>query len=461
MGTTAPVSSIAMNLQPDLYCEGVEVKCFPAKPAEQVRYTWYIDDCPISGLRPDQIAGDTLLVNMYNGMKVSLKATSTETCLPSDVSRETTTAVRIHGMHRNFRKISLKDTMLCADAPVQLWAMGVSYQEYTFPDTKLSGMPAHLIKYEDSVTVGWAENLSDVLADRFIHTGMRFVTSVDSARFGDRSADLYADSAVIGTQTFYAKIRSYNGCTGYDSIRVTLGYNRTPKVVIVPEPAFPWCEGNLGHVSLKIEADFLGAQPLYALGRVLDNGNTDWAVSESPVWPSHSAWCRKGQRVIGSVRSSMLTCGNPEGDSEPMAIEIGERPHAWLQLADTVVCGGDELVVAGYGCTESDYIRLSELGYTEDEMMAMVADNYTYRWVDASTGVTVSEDRMLRVRPMQTTRYTLYMNDNSGHCVETSASLNVRVAVRSAVDVVFTEAVTGREVPFSLCAGSDSTELYV
>lgn len=459
---TAPSADFATVLHPSDYCEGASIRFYPKAPSsDKIRYTWFVGGRQINEVYPGLISGDTLTTKVYNNLEIKLQAHSLQQCLSPSVPRTTEHSITIKDMYDGFMTMAAKDTMVCADAPVSLWAVGLPYKGNERPvKPETVGVPGWLPNYEDKVKVEWAESRADAVAGRFIHTGLVFGTSVDSARFGDRSGDLYEDSAVVGTQTFVARLTSSNGCVGYDSVRVTVGYRRRPSVVVVPEPAFPWCEGNTAGTYLKLRGEFWGKKPLLAMWCTQPGGYEDWSIQQDSVWTYDPGRFKKGRPIQGGVLSSMLTCTEREIFSDSLFLNMREKPEAWVLRGDRTVCQGDELTVVGYGCTAGEYDRLSGMGYSEDEMMAELAGEYDFSWVDETSGETVSEERILVVRPERATRYKLVVRDKAHRCVEATATVNVRVALKTGVDIVFTDVTVGKEVPFSICEGSDSVEFY-
>ncbi len=459
----APSTDFATAMRITDYCEGATARFYPVFPSsDEVRYTWFVGGEQISGIYPDRISGDTLKTRIYNGLEIKLQAYNSQKCLSLDIPRTTETAMTVKDMYDGFMTVAAKDTMVCGDDSVSLWAVGVAYKGIGRPNApETGGVPEWLSDYEGKIKVEWAENHADAVAGRFIGTGIRFDVAVDSARFGDRSGDLYKDSAVVGTQKFFARLTSANGCTGYDSVNVTVAYRRRPTVRVVPESAFPWCEGNTDGKRFRLEGTFWGENPVFAMWATHPSGNfEDWVVQKDPVWTYNPSLFHKDRPIIGGVSGSMLTCTEKEVYSDTVYLEIREKPEAWILRGDRTVCQGDELTVVGYGCTRSEYNRLLAMGYTEDEMMEALSDEYEFAWLDETSGEVVSESRILVVRPERSTRYTLVVRDKAHRCAEATATVSVRVALKTGVDIVFTDVATGKEMPFSICEGGDSVEFY-
>lgn len=468
-----PQSLLYMSPAPPVsqFCEGTEFKFFPHPSyysrQKEVSYTWFLNGMNMSELYPEKLSGDTISMAVKNNDLVMLRATTSHRCMKLGVSRISETRSRISGMYDGFAKITARDTMVCADEPVTLWAVGIPYKSPARQNSGTApGVPSWLPDYEGKIKVEWAESRADAVAGRFIHTGIRFETSVDSARFGDRSADLYKDSAVVGTQTFVARITSTTGCVGYDSIRVTVGYNRTPSVVVVPEPAFPWCESD-ENAHFKLEGEFWGQKPVMVL-RVGEDHWQNWKeVSNPDSIPYIAGQHKRGAPVQAVIYSSILRCGiHPrETFSEEIPLDLRTQTMAWLLQEDGIpkselnpaVCVGDELKVGSFGATMEELQNLAQRPL--DEIVAQLKDGYEYQWTDKATGAVVSTVETLAVVPDGAAVYELSVQDTAHRCPAVQTEVKVRTAVETGIDFSFSDAFTGKEIPFSICEGSGATEM--
>ncbi|MDE7149860.1 MAG: hypothetical protein K2O01_05575 [Bacteroidales bacterium] len=447
------------------YCEGTSARFYPETPSsDEIHYTWFVGGEQISGVYPDRISGDTLMTPIYNGLEIKLRAYSSQKCLSPNVSRTSFATETVKGMFNGFRTVTTKDTMICSEAPVTLWAVGTPYKGDGYPSvTPTAGIPEWLPNYEGEVTAEWAESRAAALAGRFIHTGLLFETSVDSARFGDRRGDLQKDSAVVGAQTFVVRLTTPNGCVGYDSVRVTVGYRRTPSVVVVPEPAFPWCEGVEGPY-LKLNGEFWGQNPEI----FIHAGEAWYPISRPDSVPYAPALYKRGVPLQAALLSSMRSCQDVrEAYSEAMPLGLRGVTQAWIRQGDgapqgnqePVVCAGDELRLEGFGSTMEELQALSGMQLSVDEIIARVKGGYEYRWIDRKTGTVVSTGGMLET-PLEESRiYDLHVQDTGHRCPVAIGSADVKMAVRTGVSLRFADAKSGKEMPFGICEGSMATQL--
>lgn len=466
-----PQSLLYMSPAPPVgqFCEGSEFRFFPHpsyyKNQKEVTYTWFLNGKNIADLYPEKFSGDTVTVAVRNGDIMMLRATTSHRCINPGVSRISETRSRMSGMYDGFALIKAKDTMVCSGQPVALWAAGAPYKEPArLVPTETSGVPDWLFSYyEGKVEVEWAESRADAVAGRFIHKGLLFETSVDSADFGDRSADLHNDTAVVGTKTYVMRVTSNNGCVGYDSIHVTVGYNRPASVVVVPEPAFPWCEGT-EDAYFKLEGANWGKSPQVFL-RV---DKTWYPVTRPDSVPYIPSLHKRGMPVQAGVLSSIRTCNHSrEAFSEEMPLNLrtqtlpfllmeGDVPQSALQPA---VCSGTELKVEGFGSTLEELQAVSGVQMSLEDIVAQVRDGYEYRWTDKATGTEISTEGMLTVMPEKSTVYELRVWDTAHRCPAVTAEVDVRMAVETGISLSFSDAFTGKEMPFSICEGSEATQL--
>lgn len=469
-----PQSLLYMSPAPPVsqFCEGTEFKFFPHpsyyETQKEVTYTWFLNGKAVSDLYPEKIIGDTVKLAVRNGDIMMLRATTSHRCMKPGVSRISETRSRLSGMYDGFSLITAKDTMICSDQPVTLWAVGAPYKEPArLTPENIAGVPDWLSDYEGKIKVEWAESRADALAGRFVHTGIRYETAVDSARFGDRSMDLQQDSAVVGTQTFVARITSVNGCVGYDSVRVTVGYNRRPSVVVVPEPAFPWCESD-GNAYFKLEGDYWGKNPKLYL-RV--DEKEDWYTWKEVTRPDSVPYIpglyKRGVPVQGGVASSMLTCSRiRDAYSEEMPLELRTQTLPWLMeegglpqdKLSPVVCQGSELKVEAFGSTLEE-LQALPIQLSIEEIVAQLKDGYEYRWTEKATGKVVSTENKLTAVPEGAVTYELTVRDMAHRCPAVKSEVNVRMAVETGISFSFEDASTGKEMPFSICEGSEATQL--
>lgn len=449
----ATTVSAITHLQPaSLLCEGsvarfkVDVKNYAGGQCH-----WYYNGQDVQEVYPDWLTQkegalqDTLTVAHYHkGDTIGFRYYSSYKCASG--SRWTPmlrTSVPSQSISTGVYPFTSPDTMVCAGAALQLKAKG------TYSGNNVYGV---------NFTIHWADSRAALEAGEWIGTDSILNVVVDSARFGDRSADLNKDSAVVGVIPYYVYITNDIGCTGLDSVMVTVAYRRRPSVRVVPVPEFPWCEGNLDNAYFKLEGDFWGDMPLFAIlaTRTYSSGTfTDWELSDKPEWPYKPGMFKEGYPIAGAVLASMITCTDREIPSDSIYLEFRERPEVWVSDEKPTVCQGDELTVTGYGCTMGEYARLYAMGYSEDEMMDALAGAYDFAWYDAS-GQEVSNNRILKVTPTGNTTYTLLVQDKEGRCAIASKKVEVTMALKTGLDIVFTDAATGKEVPFSMCAGSDS-----
>lgn len=447
------------------YCEGTVVRFYPETPAsETLRYTWYAGGQQVSGVYPDRISGDTLTMAIYNGLELRLRAYNARKCLHPDIPRITEFVEKVSGMYNGFKTVTLKDTMICSEEPVALWAVGDPYKGYNRPALKpTSSVPDWLPDYEGKVKVEWAESRADALAGRFIHTGLLFETSVDSARFGDRSGDLHKDEAVVGTQTFVVRLTTPNGCEGYDSVRVTVGYRRRPKLVMVPEPAFPWCEGVEGSY-FKLSGEFWGEKPEMAFRA----GETWYPVTRPDSIPYNPAKYKRGMPLQAALVSSMKTCDRiREVYAEEMPLQLRGVTQAWIRQdggvpqenMNAVVCAGSETALEGFGGTMEELQELSGQHLSVDEIVARLRDGYEYLWTERQTGAALSAEGLLKAKPDKPVVYDLRVQDTGHRCPAVTTSASVKIAVETGVSLRFADAMSGKEMPFSICEGSMATQL--
>lgn len=463
-----PQSLLYMSPAPPVsqFCEGSEFKFFPHpsyyEDQKEVTYTWFLNGANLNELYPEKCAGDTVSVAVRNGDIMMLRATTSHRCMKLGVSRVSETRSRISGMYDGFSLITAKDTMICSGEPVTLWAVGAPYKEPArLTPQDVVGVPDWLPNYEGKIKVEWAESRADALAGRFIHTGIRYETTVDSAIFGDRSADLQKDSAVVGTKTFVARVTSVSGCVGYDSVRVTVGYNRQPNVVVVPEPAFPWCESDV-NAHFKLEGEYWGENPMIFLR--VDKG---WKPATRPdSIPYDPALHKRGMPVQAGLVSSMLICNKPnETFSVEMPLELRTQTQAWVfqegglpqDKLNPKVCQGTELKVESFGSTLEE-LQALPIQLTVEEIVAQLKDGYEYRWTEKATGAVVSTENTLAVMPEGPAVYELTVRDTAHRCPAVKSEVNVRTAVETGISFSFEDAFTGREMPFSICEGSEAVQ---
>lgn len=450
---------------PTEYCEGTVVRFYPETPAsENIRYTWFAGGEQISGVYPDRISGDTLTMVIYNGLEIRLRAYNAQKCLDPDIPRISEYVQKISGMYNGFMTVTLKDTMLCSEEPVALWAVGDPYKGHNRPSLKpTASVPDWLPEYEGKITVEWAESRADALAGRFIHTGLLFETAVDSARFGDRSGDLQKDQAVVGTQTFVVRLTTPNGCEGYDSVRVTVGYRRRPDLIMVPEPAFPWCEGVEGSY-FKLDGKFWGENPEIFIRA----GEAWYPINRPDSVPYEPALYKRGVPLQAALMSSMRTCDNVlDAYSEEMPLQLRGVTQAWLrppggvpqESLQPVVCAGSEMTLEGFGGTMEELQALSGMQLSVDEIVARLKDAYEYQWTDRETGAAVSATGILNTTPDKPKVYELRVQDTGHRCPAVTTSAVVKIAVETGVNLKFSDVKLGKEVPFSICEGSMATQL--
>ncbi|MDE6515870.1 MAG: hypothetical protein K2L03_07520, partial [Bacteroidales bacterium] len=366
MPTVATTVSDIKHLQPySLLCEGsvarfaVDVRNFAEGQCH-----WYYNGQNVQEVYPgwlNQKAGalqDTLTVAHYNkGDTIGFRFYSSYKCASG--SRWTPmqrTWVPGQSISTGVYPFTSPDTMVCAGASLQLKAKG------TYSGNHVYGV---------NFTIHWADSRAALEAGEFFSHDSIINVVVDSARFGDRSADLYKDSAVVGVIPYYAYITNDIGCTGLDSVMVTVAYRRRPSVRVVPVPEFPWCEGNLDKAYFKLEGEFWGEMPLFAIlaTRTYSSGTfSDFELSDKPEWPYKSSMFKEGYPIAGAVLGSMLTCTDNEIPSDSIYLAFREHPELWVSDDKPTVCQGDELTVTGYGCTMDEYARLYAMGYSEDEM---------------------------------------------------------------------------------------------
>lgn len=470
-----PQSLLYMSPAPPVsqFCEGTEFKFFPHpsyyEDQKEVTYMWFLNGKAVSDLYPEKISGDTVALPVRNGDVVMLRATTSHRCMKPGVSRISETRSRLSGMYDGFSLITAKDTMICSDEPVTLWAVGAPYKTpgRLTPEDNIGGVPDWLSNYEGKIKVEWAMSRADAVAGRFVYEGIRFETTVDSARFGDRSMDLYKDSAVVGTQTFVARVTSVNGCVGYDSVRVTVGYNRQPSIVVVPEPAFPWCESDQ-NAYFKLEGEYWGETPMIFLRVHPDDEWYAWTeVTRPDSVPYIPGLHKRGMPVQAAILSSMLTCNRKqEVFSVEMPLDLRTKTLPWLyeegglpqETLSPTVCHGSELKVESFGSTLEE-LQAMPIQLTVEEIAAQLRDGYTYQWAEKATGKVVSTESMLSVVPQGPVVYELTVQDTARRCPAVKSQVNVRMAVETGISFSFEDATTHKEVPFSICEGSEGALL--
>ena len=472
------------------HCEGEVVRFFPKFPtSDTIKYTWYVGgrqvvpgqlshatggeiSSEIKQLvagQQSELKGDTLITRLYNGVDVKMRATNTYQCYKL-TSRYAERILSPTNMYAGFRIIRQRDTMVCSGDTVALWAYGEPYRN-RYGNTRLPsnpGVPSFLPEYENKILMSWAYSKEDLLSGNTIQdTTLCIKVAIDSAAFGDRSDDFNNPNAVVGSRKYYLRMTNYaSGCTSYDSITVSVGYHRTPSIVITPEPAFPWCEG-VENTYLKLSGDLWGNPDSL---RIRIRSNYDyWYRLSRPDSVAYKANVMKPGTLVEFRITNPKTksCNHQNTGYASVRMDIRGATTAYMRQGQelpeeqlsTAVCAGDEITIEGFGATLSELQAVSGKRLTVDQIIARLHPSYTYKWIDNTTGDTVGRGRFLTVRPNKPTTYTLLAQDTALRCAPGAGATQVQIAVKTDVNVKFFDPVLKKEVPLSLCDGSNEAQL--
>ena len=474
------------------HCEGEVFRFFPPSPSsDTIQYTWFVNGRQVvpgqlsqinngsDGLSEtkqlvagqySELKGDTLITKLYNNAEIRMRATNTYQCYKPYV-RSSEKLFTPSLMFTGFRVIRQRDTMVCSGDSVALWAYGEPYnRRYTsirLPNKP--GVPNFLPEYEDKILMSWAYSKEDLLSGNTIKdTTLSIKVAIDSAAFGDRSDDFNNPNAVVGSRKYYLRMTNYaSGCTSYDSIVVSVGYHRTPSIVITPEPAFPWCEG-MQEASLKLSGALWGNPDSM---RVRINPDPTWYhVDEkrNDSLPYIPEMMTDGTMVDFRINNPMAKSCNHQSTGKA-SIKLNIRPATMALMRKgkdvpdekltTAVCAGESITLEGLGATMSELQAVSGKRLTTDQIIERLHRGYIYRWINNTTGDTVGRERFLTVKPDQPTTYTLLAQDTALRCAPGEGPALVQIAVRADVNVKFFDSVLKKEVPFSLCEGGNLAEL--
>ena len=475
-------------------CEGEIFRFFPKLPSsDSIRYTWYVDgreivpqqesnrDNTSAGsdewtvgevqhkIRYPEIHGDTLVSQLFNNIDVRLRATNSYQCYKLPV-RYAESVLTPSKMYSGFRIVRSNDTLVCSGDSVALWAYGESYRVKpgVIRRPTKPGVPDFLSEYEGKIKMTWAYSMEDLLEERTIDTGLCIKVALDSAAFGDRSADYNNPDAVVGRERYYLRMTNYeSGCTSYDSIDVAVGYQRTPSIVITPVPAFPWCENTTG-AHFKLSGALWGTPDSLRV-RILSSIDYWYRVGEerSDSLPYAPSVMKPGGLVEFKVNNPLAkSCSHQSTGYASIKLDIRGATMGFVR-ADSlpsehlrpVVCVGDSVVLEGFGATLAELQAASGKRLKVDQIIDRLHGGYTYKWVDEASGDTIGEGRFLKVGPTVPTTYKLIAQDTARRCAAGQGSATTRMAVSTDIDIKFFDPVLKKEVPLSLCPGSASAQL--
>ena len=476
------------------HCEGEVFRFFPKSPSsDTIQYTWYVDGREIvpqqesnkdntTGKNDDEwalggmqnkiinpeIQGDTLVTRLYNNIDIRMRSTNTYRCYKPYV-RYAESVLTPSRMYSGFRIVRSADTLICSGDSVTLWAYGESYRVKPGPIRRPSapGVPDFLPEYESKILMSWAYSKEDLIAGKIIKdTALSIKVAIDSAAFGDRSADYNNPDAVVGSQRYYLRMTNYeSGCTSYDSINVAVGYHRTPSIVVTPEPAFPWCETS-ENTYFKLSGNLWGSPDSLRI-RILSNYDYWYRVARPDSVAYKANVMKPGTLVEFRITNPHAkSCNHQSTGYASVKMDIRSSTKGFVR-ADSLpsehlrpaVCAGDSIVLEGFGATLGELQAASGKRLSVDQIIERLHRNYKYKWVDEATGDTIGEGRFLKVGPTKPHTYKLIAQDTNYSCAAGQGLASVRIAVPTDVDVKFFDPVLNKEVPLSLCPGSQSAQL--
>lgn len=353
---------------------------------------------------------------------------------------------------RPFAVNKSKDTVICKDQSVKLWATGGTTDDGS----------GSLVGY----TTYWNDNLSDLKAGLYDGKGLSYTTSPRYSahdRPGDGSGSL---SDHMGSGYYYVKIENDVSCLAYDSIKITMAYNYPVSIRLFTDIPMPWCD-TAGGISGR---DGVGR---YFMTEVKNGGEHaiyDWYVY-GQWWVNYPDYdsliatgINNGVEVRARVHSSILTC-EPTAAVSNTLITQKVQPLMLSSGPNFSVCMGDTLLLSAYAYSKADKGGLSKYRYMWEDLGSIwdpIPGSAQAGWNGIWSSDTFSErGNFYAVWPKQKSYYRVIAQDTLGVCRAVSLVDTVKIAVPTGVDVEFQQASTGRKISNVLCAGLDSLDIIV